>query len=95
MLKELFLPTFGKLWEDYREQADGQGWGSARFLATLCEQELDGRDSRRLQRHLKESGLSKGKSLSSFNFDHLPMLNKTQICTIASGDVGLNKEAMF
>ena len=62
MLKELFLPTFGKLWEEYSEQADDQGWGSARFLSILCEQELDGRDSRRLQRHLKESGLSKGKS---------------------------------
>lgn len=86
MLKELFLPTFGRLWEDYSEQADLQGWGSARFLAALCEQELDGRDSRRLQRHLKESGLSKGKTLSSFTFSHLPMLNKTQICTIATGD---------
>jgi DNA replication protein DnaC len=87
MLKELCLPTFGKLWEDCSKQADSQGWGSARFLAVLCEQELNGRDSRRLQRHLNESGLSRGKTLSSFNFGHLSMLNKTQICTIASGDI--------
>lgn len=91
MLKELFLPTFGKLWEDYSEQADNEGWGSAHFLAVLCEQELDGRNLRRLQRHLKESGLSKGKTLSSFNFGHLPMLNKTQICTIASGDIWIGQ----
>lgn len=91
MVKELFLPTFGKLWEDYSEQADNQGWGSARFLAVLCEQELDGRNSRRLQRHLKESELSKGKTLSSFNFGHLPMLNKTQICAIASGDTWIDQ----
>lgn len=91
MLKELFLPAFGKLWEDYSEQADSEGWGSAHFLAMLCEQELNGRDSRRLQRHLKESGLSKGKTLSSFNFGHLPMLNKTHICAVASGDTWIEQ----
>jgi DNA replication protein DnaC len=86
MLKELFLPTFGKLWEDFSEQADNQGRGSARFLAALCEHEIDGRNSRRMQRHLKESELSKSKTMSSFNFEYLPMLNKTQIFALASGE---------
>jgi DNA replication protein DnaC len=40
-----------------------------------------------MARKLKESGLIPGKSLATFNFGHVPMINKTHIMAIATGDV--------
>lgn len=86
LLKELKLSTMGQLWETLGARADTEGWGSARYLAALCEHEMSDRDNRRLTRLLKESGLPKGKTFSTLDFSHLPMLNKTQIMMLASGE---------
>src|ERR1700730_4349723 len=72
------------LWRDLSKQADQEGWGSAKFLESLCELELQGRESRRFAKHLKEANLPKGKIFSTYNFKHSP-LNKTQILTMATG----------
>jgi hypothetical protein len=40
MLTELRMPTIGRLWQEFGARADKEGWGSARFLAVLCEHEL-------------------------------------------------------
>jgi DNA replication protein DnaC len=65
-------------------QADLEGWGSAKCLKVLCEHELTGRTDRRMIRHLKESCLPLGKTLTDFDFK-VTSLNKTLICTLASG----------
>ncbi|MEX1130423.1 MAG: ATP-binding protein, partial [Candidatus Woykebacteria bacterium] len=85
MLRQLNLPAMKDLWGDLSRQADQEGWGSARFLESLCEHELQGRESRRFARHFKEAGLPKGKTFSTYNFAHAPNLNKTQIYTMATG----------
>ena len=84
MLKQLNLSAMTNLWRDLSQQADQEGWGSARFLESLCEFELQGRESRRFARHFKEANLPKGKTFSTYNFKHVP-LNKTQILTMATG----------
>lgn len=84
MLKQLNLSAMKNLWSELSRQADQEGWGSARFLESLCEFELQGRESRRFARHFKEANLPKGKTFSTYSFNHVP-LNKTQILTIASG----------
>lgn len=84
LLKQLRLPTMATLWEEVSNQADLEGWGSAKCLKMLCEYELTGRTNRRMTRHLKESGLPFGKALSNFDFD-VASINKTQIFTLASG----------
>jgi DNA replication protein DnaC len=85
MLRKLNLTGMKDLWKDLSEQADQVGWGSAKFLEILCEHELQGRESRRFARHFKEANLPKGKILSTYDFNHAPTLNKTQICTMAAG----------
>lgn len=83
MLKQLNLSAMKNLWSDLSQQADQEGWGSAKFLESLCEFELQGRESRRFARHFKEANLPKGKTFSTYNFKYSP-LNKTQILAIAS-----------
>ncbi|MDN3683191.1 hypothetical protein QWZ04_23060 [Vibrio tapetis subsp. quintayensis] len=39
------------------EKAREQSWSAERYLAELCRLELDSREEKRLQRHLKESNL--------------------------------------
>ncbi len=84
MLKQLNLSAMTNLWRDFSQQADQEGWGSAKFLESLCECELQGRESRRFARHFKEANLPKGKTFSTYSFKHVP-LNKTQIFTMAAG----------
>lgn len=85
LLKQLRLPTIGTLWEDISNQADQEGWGSARCLSILCEHELTERANRRMNKYWKESCLPAGKTFSSFDFKTVP-LNKTMVLTLASGE---------
>jgi DNA replication protein DnaC len=84
LLKQLRLPTMAALWEEVSLQADLEGWGSKKCLKILCEHELTGRTDRRMIRHLKESCLPLAKTLADFDFK-VTSLNKTLICTLASG----------
>jgi hypothetical protein len=72
MLGALRLPTIGRLWQEFAAQADREGWGAARFLATLCEHELAERAARRIARHLAPSDLPAGKTLTSFDCTATP-----------------------
>ena len=91
LLTKLCLTTIVKQWEQLALQADNEGWGCARFLTTLCEQESIARDTRRIERHMKESQLPKGKSLATFDFGYASDLNKLQIHAYASGDIWLSE----
>jgi DNA replication protein DnaC len=91
MLATLRLPTFARMWPDFADRADREGWPAARFLATLAELEIAERDQRRIQRHLTDAKLPPGKTLDSFDFAIVPMLSKAQIMALASGDSWLRK----
>lgn len=93
LLKELALPTFGRLWDGLCRESDTHGWGSGRCLAALCEHEVAERSQRRMARYLREAQLPKGKSLATFDFGLLPSLNKTHIHALATGDIWLDKGA--
>jgi len=93
MLKNLGLPTFYRLWEQTASEADSQGWGCARYLQGLADHELIERHSRRIARHMKESQLPRGKSFSTFNFNHVPMINKTQVLNLGNGVAWLEQGA--
>ena len=86
MLAALRLPSIRTLWRSFAERADAEGWPAARLLAALAEHELADRDRRRMERHLKEARLTPGKSLDSFQFNHVPTLSKAQVNALASGD---------
>lgn len=93
LLNELRLPAIKTLWPQFTEQADKEGWPTARFLTAIAEHELAERDRRRIARHLAEARLPPGKTLDSFAFDAVPMISKAQVMAIAAGDGWLAKGA--
>lgn len=84
LLKQLKLSTMAALWEGYLGQATQKRWDPAQYLSALCEEELNQRYSRRVDRYFKESKLQVGKTLSSFDFSHLPNLEAGKIEALAS-----------
>ena len=72
MLAELRLPTVARLWPEFAERADKEGWPAARFLAALVEHELAERVTRRIERHRLESGCRPSKTLATFDFAAVP-----------------------
>ena len=91
MLSQLRLPAFKRFWQEFGKEADAQGIGSACYLASLCEQEIEERNSRRKKARIKESNLKDGKTLTTFDFKHVPMLKKAHIRALATGDVWIKQ----
>ncbi|MBF0469426.1 MAG: ATP-binding protein [Desulfamplus sp.] len=84
LLRQLHLSTMGQLWESMLVKADAQQWNGARYLAALCEEELNERHSRKIARFTKESKLPVGKTLETFNFDYTPNVNRHKINALTS-----------
>jgi len=93
MLTALRLPTISRLWPSFAEQADREGWGAARYLAALCEHELAERATRRIARHLAQSGLPPGKTFATFEFAAVPTLRKAHVIALGAGDAWLDQGA--
>lgn len=93
MLNELRLPTIGRLWLEFAQRSDKEGWPATRFLSALLEHELAERGKRRIERHRAESGLDPTKTLASFEFAEVPMLSKAHVMALSSGDSWLDKGA--
>lgn len=93
MLTELRLPTMGRLWEEFAQRSDKEGWPAGRFLSGLLEHELAERAKRRLERHRGESQLDMTKTLASFEFTEVPMLSKAHVMALAGGGSWIDKGA--
>ena len=93
MLTELHLPTIGRLWPQFAERSDKEGWPAGRYLGALLEHELAERAKRRIERHRAESKLDPTKTLATFEFAEVPMLSKAHVMALASGDAWLEKGA--
>lgn len=93
MLKQLRLPTFKRFWKEIADQSDREGWGGPRFLATLCEHELQERRTRAMSARLRESCLDKGKTLATFEFGHVPMIKKPYIESLGTGATWIKQGA--
>ena len=93
LLADLRLPAIKLMWTRLAEQSDKEGWPAARFLAALAEHEIADRGRRRIERHLAEARLPVGKTLTSFDFEAVPMVSKAQVMALTSGDSWLEKGA--
>jgi DNA replication protein DnaC len=93
MLNELRLPTIARLWPDFAERSDKEGWQATRLLGALLEHELAERAKRRIERHRTESHLDPAKTLGSFDFGIVPMVSKAHVMALAAGDSWLEKGA--
>jgi DNA replication protein DnaC len=89
LMRELRMPAMARLWREFGERADKEGWPAARFLSALAELEVAERGRRRVERHLKEAHLLPGKTLENFDFSIVPMLSKARVMALASGDTWL------
>jgi DNA replication protein DnaC len=93
MLNELRLPTIGRLWSDFAQRSDKEGWQASQLLGVLFEHELAERAKRRLERHRAESQLDPTKTLATFDFGVVPMVSKAHVMALATGDSWLEKGA--
>jgi DNA replication protein DnaC len=93
MLNELRLPTISRLWPEFAQRSDKEGWQATRFLGALLEHELAERAKRRIERHRAESHLDPTKTLATFEFATVPMLSKAHVTALATGDSWLEQGA--
>ena len=85
LLTSLRLPTIRRLWSDLAATATREDWSHARFLAALCEHELQERDSRRIERRREEANLPTGKTFQTFDFGLATSVSKPRIRELANG----------
>jgi len=93
LLQELRLPAIARLWPEFAERADKEGWPAARFVAALAELEIAERGRRRVERHLLQAHLPPSKTLDNFDFAAVPVLSKARVMALAAGDTWLDKGA--
>jgi DNA replication protein DnaC len=91
LMHDLRLPAIARLWPEFAERADKEGWPAARFLSALAELEVAERGRRRTERNLAEARLLPGKTLDNFDFAVVPMLSKARVMALAAGDTWLDK----
>jgi len=83
LLRQLRLSTMAQQWEPLLTRAEEERWSSTQYLATLCEQELNERHSRRIARFTKESCLPIGKTLATFDFSQTPTIRPEKMEALA------------
>src|ERR1700733_4230619 len=91
MLNELRLPTISRLWPEFAERSDREGWQASRLLGALLEHELAERAKRRIECHRTESHLDPTKTLATFDFSMVPMVSKAHATALATGESWLEK----
>ncbi len=82
LLKELKLAGMTKVWQTLAKTAVEEHWLPQDYLASLCEQEAADRYHKRVLRHTHEAQLPLGKTLSSFDFDAIKSVKKTQMTAL-------------
>ena len=84
--KTLRLPTAAEVVAETLATAQREAWSLEQSLLHLLEQELAGRQRRRIVRLLKQSHLPEGKLLSTFDQQRLPLRIRRLLPQLASGD---------
>ena len=84
--RKLRLPTAAAVVAETLETAQREAWPLETFLAHLLEQELDGRQQRRITRLLKAAHLPLGKTLETFEQQRLPLRVRRQLAQLAEGE---------
>jgi DNA replication protein DnaC len=94
-LRQLRLPTCGRLYPQFATDAARNNHDAVRFLLALTEQEVNQRQLNMLQQRLKNAHFPVIKELAEFDFSCLPMLNKAQILDLARGEYIQQKQGLI
>lgn len=92
MLRALGLPSMLAQYEPVAAQAEQEAWSFVQYLQQLCEAELSGRHSRRIQRLLSAAHLPEGKTLATLDERQLPLKVRRQLPTLLEGDFVIRAE---
>lgn len=84
-LKKLRLPTVLREYDKLARQCAADNVDHVRYLARLIELELIDREARMVDRRIKAARFPALKSLESFDFDAIPVLNKKRFLDVSSG----------
>jgi len=82
-LKKLRLPTFLREYGKVAGLCATEGVDHAGYLARLAELELIDRESRMIERRIRQANFPTVKSLDSFDFKAIPALNKMLVLELA------------
>jgi DNA replication protein DnaC len=82
----LHLPTIATTVSEALHLAQQQEWSLESFLVYLLEQEVTGRQQRRIERLLREARLPEGKTMTRFDQTRLPLRLRRQIPGLAQGE---------
>lgn len=82
----LRLPTIAATVSEALLLAQQQEWSLESFLVYLLEQEVTGRQQRRIERLLREAHLPEGKTLARFDQTRLPLRLRRQIPGLVQGE---------
>ena len=85
LLRSLRLPSFVELHTEVSRRAEKEGWSHERYLYYLAEVELAERERRRTERLLKQSCLSKDKTLDMLKMERFPDRIRRQIPVLCEG----------
>ena len=94
-LHQLRLPTFVKNYAPMATDAARTNQDYVRFLLALAEQEVNQRESNRLQMRIKAARFPVIKELADFDFSVLPTLNKAQILDLSRGEYIQKHESLI
>lgn len=86
LLRALRLPSFVELHLEVSKRAEKEGWTFERYLYYLAEVELAERERRRIERFLRQSDLSKDKTLDMLEMERFPDKIRKQISVLCNGD---------
>lgn len=85
-LHTLRMPTAVEIVADLLTTATRETWPIETFLTELLEQEMEGRHQRRTERLQRSSHLPAGKTLASFDQQHLPLRLSRQLAQLCTGE---------
>ena len=84
--KALRLPTVAQVFEESLTIAQREEWPLETFLQHLLEQEMAGRNERRITRLVKAAHFPAAKTLETFNQQRLPLRIRRQIPQLCEGN---------
>jgi DNA replication protein DnaC len=85
LLRALKLPTVSRHVDEVAEKAEREGWSFSQYLRCLAGLELEERRRRRVERHLRQSGLPGEKTLATLNRSRLPAPVAKMLPTLCEG----------
>jgi DNA replication protein DnaC len=85
-LRQLHLTSFAKYYRPFAADAARSNQDHVRYLQALAEQEVNQREQRMHQRHIKAARFPLLRELADFDFSRVPGLNKAYILDLARGE---------